>query len=160
MTRHSRSRTRDSNQFLLPFDARSVNTIAAPAEDRYRLGQQSKALMPNTQKLDTQVGYKIGVSITYEGTPPVNFEFEDRYSVLEVLSPHIGESSALLLELLGYHTIRDLARTGYHLSSIPSIGPKKTEKILTVVEGFGFSPPRRPAPVPKYWRTLFAHAGQ
>jgi len=160
MTRHSRKHRQDLSQYLLPFDARTVSAIAPVAESGYATRQQSKALMPKKQQLDAQVEYKIGASITSRGEQPISFDFEDAHSVHKVLAPHIGESSALLLELLGYRSLRDLARSGYHISSIPSIGPKKTEKILAVVEGFGFSPPRRPGPVPKHWRALFDHAGQ
>jgi hypothetical protein len=62
--------------------------------------------------------------------------------------------------MFGYHSLTDLVRTGCHLSGIPSIGPRKTEKILRLVEGFGLSPLRQPSAVPERWRALFDQLGQ
>ena len=151
----------DSGQFFLPFDAGFSGALAPGARKPQAAARLSQVGVPQKSSIpDEQSEYRIGVSMVWKGRPSVTFDCSNRFGVLDLLAPHIGRRSALLLEMLGYRTITDLARTGCYLSAIPSIGPKKTEKILNVVEGFGFSPPRRAAPVSRPWRAIFDHLGQ
>ena len=151
----------DSNQFFLPFEAAFLKNLVSRTKHRYASKPAFKACMTNEKKKRQEFNeYKVGVSIISTGTLPFRMEPKANFGVLEVLTPHIGARSALLLELLGYRTMRDLARTGYHLSALPSFGPKKIDKILAVIEGFGLTPPRRPAPVPRHWQRVFDQVGQ
>lgn len=158
--RNPRRRVLNPNQLSLPFQGRGRNAISfvTMGDDASAVqGMAVKSKHKNTFNEGHE--YQIGASMICKGPSPISFDVKVD-SVLDILAPHIGHSAALLLELLGYRTLRDLARSGYHLAAIPSIGPKRTEKILTVIEGYGFSPPRGPAPVPRHWRALFDQAGQ
>ncbi len=142
------------DQYILPLHLPALPILVSRRQICYKLPESATDIFMNKKKPEEPEEYSIGVSIVTSGPSPVVFGMTRTFGVLEVLKPHIGYRSAVLLELLGYHELSDLVRTRC-LSSIPSIGPKKREKILSVLEGFGFAPPRQPAPVSKHWQRLF-----
>jgi hypothetical protein len=72
----------------------------------------------------------------------------DGTGVLEILGEHIGRRHALLLHLLGYTHLSDLAHAHpAALLSIAGIGERRLEKIHEVLRTQGFAPtPRHPEP--------------
>jgi hypothetical protein len=152
-----RHHANDSRQYSLPLGLEASGGSGDSEPSRASKGQ---SISRRSGYRDEESEYSLGVFVVCKGRPPVTFDSSNRFRVLDMLTPHIGRRSALLLEMFGYHSLTDLVRTGCHLSGIPSIGPRKTEKILRLVEGFGLSPLRQPSAVPERWRALFDQLGQ
>jgi DNA-directed RNA polymerase alpha subunit len=64
--------------------------------------------------------------------------------VLDIFPEHLGAASALMLHLMGYRTLANLAElTHSQLSHLPFFGKKRADIVKWVLESYGYSLKKR-----------------